>query len=112
MIAMISQIHSATGYQNGGVVKGYANGGVASGIGGGMIAGSTYSSDQIPIMANAGEVILNRAQSSNIASQLQKNEGGGSTKIVGVLKGEDIVLMADRWGMRTGRGELLFGKNL
>ena len=110
MIAMISQIHSATGYQNGGVVKGYANGGIASGIGGGMIEGTTYSSDQIPIMANAGEVILNRAQSSNIASQLQKN-GGGAIRVVGVLKGEDIVLMADRYGLRTGRGELAFWNN-
>ena len=111
MIAMISQIHSATGYQNGGIVKGYSTGGT--------ITGSSYSGDKIGgvvdgsqfVGLNAGELVLNASQQSMLASNLQ-NSGGGRTQIVGVLKGEDVVLMADRWGMRTGRGELLFGKNL
>ena len=90
----ISTIHSLTGYATGGEIK-----------------GNSYSGDNIPIMANAGEIVLNKAQQATLASSIQQNGGGGS-RVVGILKGEDIVLMADRWGMRTGRGELLFGKNL
>ena len=90
----ISTVHSLTGYATGGEIK-----------------GNSYSGDNIPIMANAGEIVLNKAQQATLASSIQQNGGGGS-RVVGILKGEDIVLMADRWGMRTGRGELLFGKNL
>ena len=91
----ISTIHSLTGYAEGGIVK-----------------GNSYSGDNVgPVMLDAGELILNRSQQATLANSLQQNGGGGS-RVVGVLKGEDIVLMADRWGMRTGRGELLFGKNL
>ena len=93
MISTISAIHSATGFAEGGVV-----------------GGNTYSGDQIPAMLNAGEVVLNRAQTGNLASQLQENGGGGNGRIVGVLRGEDIALVADRWGRRTGRGELAFFK--
>ena len=93
MISTISAIHSATGYAEGGVV-----------------GGSTFSGDQIPAMLNAGEVVLNRAQAGNLASQLQENGGGGAGRVVGVLRGEDIALVADRWGRRTGRGELAFFK--
>ena len=102
MISTIGAIHSATGY---------ANGGIVDGRGGGLVTGTTYSSDQIPIMANAGEVVLNASQQSMLANNLQNN-GGGKMEIVGVLTGENVVLMADRWGRRTGKGELLFGKNL
>lgn len=90
----ISTVHSLTGYATGGEIK-----------------GNSYSGDNIPIMANAGEIVLNKAQQATLASSIQQSGGGGS-RVVGILKGEDIVLMADRWGMRTGRGELLFGKNL
>ena len=92
MMSTISAIHSATGYAEGGVV-----------------AGNTFSGDQIPAMLNAGEVVLNRAQTGALASQLQDG-GGGNGRIVGVLRGEDIALVADRWGRRTGKGELAFFK--
>ena len=102
MITTISSIKAATNYAEGGMIK-----------------GNSYSGDNIMAMGsngsliglNAGEIVLNRAQQFSIAGQLSQQNGGGS-RVVGVLKGEDIVLMADRWGMRTGRGELLFGKNL
>ena len=91
MIAQISQIHSATGYAEGGVVK-----------------GNTYSCDQIPAMLNAGEVVLNRSQTANLANELQGE--GRSLRVTGYLRGEDIALVADRWGRRTGKGELAFWK--
>jgi hypothetical protein len=86
----------------------FSRGGVVHAAGG-IVAGNTYSGDQIPAMLNAGEVVLNRAQTGALASQLQDN-GGGNGRIVGVLRGEDIALVADRWGRRTGKGELAFFK--
>ena len=104
MIAMISQIHSATGYQNGGIVKGYSTGGT--------ITGSSYSGDRIGgvvdgsqfVGLNAGELVLNKAQQSNLASQLQ---GGGlsNLNLTATIKGEQLKLVLNNNGRRTGRGE-------
>ena len=90
------------------IIPFFSRGGVVHAAGG-IVAGNTYSGDQIPAMLNAGEVVLNRAQTGALASQLQDN-GGGNGRIVGVLRGEDIALVADRWGRRTGKGELAFFK--
>ena len=91
MLTSIAQIHSATGSAEGGIVR-----------------GNTYSNDQIFAGLNAGEVVLNRAQSGVLASQLEGNNGGfADGQIVGVLQGEHIALVAKRWGKRTGRGENL-----
>ena len=100
MVSVISTIHSATGYAEGGVIKGNSFSGdslLAQGPDGGMIG------------LNAGEVVLNRAQAGVLASAIQDNSGGNG-RIVGVLRGEDIALVADRWGRRTGKGELAFFK--
>lgn len=97
MIGVISAIHSATGYATGGIVK-----------------GNSYSGDNIyggpDAMVNAGELVLTKAQQSNLASQLQG--GGGTVNVVGRVVGEDIFLSADRYARRSGRGSILTGKNL
>lgn len=87
MVAMISQIHSATGYAQGGVIQ-----------------GNHYSGDMEIARVNAGETILTRAQSGVIASQL---EGGGmrNLQLSATIKGEDIRLVLNNNGRRTGRGE-------
>ena len=90
------------------IIPFFSRGGVVHAAGG-IVAGNTYSGDQIPAMLNAGEVVLNRAQAGVLASAIQDN-GGGNGRIVGVLRGEDIALVADRWGRRTGKGELAFFK--
>ena len=87
MTTTISQVHAATGYERGGEIK-----------------GNTYSGDQIPIMANAGEIILNRAQAGNLASQLQGNNIS-NLNLTATIKGEDIRLAINNNGRRTGRGE-------
>ena len=102
MVSTISSIHSSTGYAQGGLIKGNSYSGDNIG---GMVDGSQL------VGLNAGELVLNASQQSMLASNLQGG-GGGKMEIVGVLSGENVVLMADRWGRRTGRGELLFGKNL
>ena len=102
MYSTIESIHSATGYAQGGLIKGNSYSGDNIG---GVVDGSQF------VGLNAGEVVLNASQQSMLASNLQGGSGG-KMEIVGVLSGENVVLMADRWGRRTGRGELLFGKNL
>ena len=89
MTTTISTIHNLTGYAEGG-----------------MVNGSTYSGDQIPIMANAGEVVLTKAQQGNLASQLQ---GGGlqNLKLDGVITGENIHIVHNRYLKRSGQGELV-----
>lgn len=96
MATTISTIHSLTGYAEGGIV----NGG-----GGGLISGNSYSADQIPIMANAGEIILNRAQQNNLAADMVDNGGGGTG--VSHISGEQIYVVMSRYLRRTGRGEIV-----
>ena len=128
MISTISAIHSATGYQNGGVVKGYQRGGVVKGyaggkpvmgyagggsigsaISGGMITGSTYSNDQIPIMANAGEVVLTNAMTTTLASKL--NDQGNTGYVPSHISGEQIYIALNRFMRRSGRGEIVTWKS-
>ena len=103
-IQAISTANTIIPFFNGGTVR------AAEGFSG-IVPGTQFSGDNIPILANAGEVVLNKAQTAALASDIQSG-GSRSVNVRGVLKGEDIVLIADRWGMRTGRGELVFGKNL
>ena len=78
MIATISSIHSATGYAQGGIVE-----------------GNSYSGDNIPIMANAGEVVLTKAMVGNLASSLQGN-GMQNMNSARRNKGTDIMHSIDR----------------
>ena len=87
MISTISAIHSATGYAEGGIVK-----------------GTTYSGDQIPAMLNAGEVVLNHSQVNTLANELQ-GTGVRNLQLSAVLSAEQIRLVLNNNGRRTGRGE-------
>ena len=79
-----------------------AGGGVA-GAASGMVVGRTHSLDQIPAALNAGEVVLNRAQSAIIASQL---EGGGLQNLYldTEILGENMRIILNNNGKRTGKG--------
>lgn len=97
MVTTISQIHSATGYAQGGEIK-----------------GNSFSGDNLMAMGpngliglNAGELVLNASQQQTLASNLQNN-GGGNFRLVGKLAGEDIILSAERAGKRMGYGQLMF----
>ena len=90
MISMIAQIHSATGYAQGGIV-----------------GGNSFSGDNVgPVMLDAGEVILNRAQQNNVAAALQSPEGGGNYR-PSYISGEQIYVALNRYTKRTGKGELM-----
>ena len=91
MATTISTIHSLTGFENGGEVK-----------------GNSYSGDNIPILANAGEVVLSRAMVGNVASALQGS--GSNVHVTGELRGESIYLAVNRSLKRRGKGELVTWK--
>jgi hypothetical protein len=97
MLTMVSTIHSATGYAEGGIVKG-------NHYSGDMLDGGSFG-------INAGELVLNRAQQGSLASQLEGSAGGfRNGQIVGRIEGEKIVLVANRYFRRTGQGEILTWK--
>jgi hypothetical protein len=73
---------------------------------GGAVTGNTYSGDQIPAMLNAGEVVLNRAQTGNIASQLSGNNGGGQNAQPFVT-GDIIFLGLQNYLQENGYGKLM-----
>lgn len=91
MATTISTIHSLTGFENGGEIK-----------------GNSFSGDNIPIMANAGEVVLTRAMAGNVAAQLQGS--GSNVHVTGELSGETIFLAVNRSLKRRGKGELVTWK--
>jgi hypothetical protein len=86
MISAISSIHSATGYAQGGIVD-----------------GKSYSGDNIPILANAGEIVLSKSMQNNLAANLQEN--GRNFNLSATISGEQIRLVLNNNGRRTGRGE-------
>ena len=70
------------------------------------VPGSRYSGDTTPILANAGEVVLNRAQQGVLAAALDDSErGGGYTP--SHISGEQIWIALNRYTRRTGKGELV-----
>jgi hypothetical protein len=92
MLSTISAIHSATGYEQGGIVK-----------------GNSFSGDKIPIMANAGEVVLTRAMTNNLANTLQGT--AANIRMTASVQGEQIILAANNTFKRKGKGELVTWKN-
>ena len=94
------------GLQTVGVLPFFANSGIVPHAANGYyVPGNHYSGDVTPVMADAGELILNRAAQGNLVSQLQNN--GGRIQVHGVLHGEDIILSANRTYKRKGQGEIV-----
>jgi hypothetical protein len=92
MATAISTVHNLTGFAQGGIVD-----------------GNSYSGDNIPIMANAGEVVLTKAMQGNLASSLSEN-GLNSMNIAGRIKGTDIILAIDRSLKLEGKQLLTWGR--
>ena len=119
LIAAI-EVNTATNFipflANGGIVPAFAGGGLigraAAGL---MIPGNSMSGDRLRlpvdggrgmIGVNSGELILNRAQQGNLASQLE----GGSTAAANTqpfINGEQIYLGLQAYMRRSGLGEIV-----
>lgn len=91
----------------GGIVDGQGNGVIHAATG--TVVPGNYGFDAVPAMLTSGEVVLNRAQQGNIASQLQ---GGamGNIQLEAVIQGEQLTLVQNNRGLRTGRGEYVQSK--
>ena len=79
--------------------------------GGGIIPGNSFSGDNLTANVNAGELILSRAQESNIASQLEGNNPLSNLRLETDISGQNlrIVLNNDnrsRGGSRTFYSEI------
>ena len=90
MVAMIAEIHNATGYAHGGVIE-----------------GTSFSGDNQWARVNAGETILNRAQSGVIASALQESSRASSQSSSPYVTGEFIFLGTNNHLKRSGQGEIV-----
>ena len=77
----------------------------------GFVPGNNYS-DNVPLMVSSGELILNRAQQGNLASQLEGGAGLGELNLSAVIRGEQIRLVLNNNGRRTGRGEYVQSKSV
>ena len=84
----IATVHSLTGYAHGGIVD-----------------GNSYSGDNVPIMANAGELVLTKSMQSNLANHLEGTglQGLGPSSV----SGEQIYVVLNRYTRRSGKGELV-----
>jgi hypothetical protein len=95
MATTISTVHQLTGFAEGGIV-----------------GGNQYSGDNIyggpDAMVNSGELVLNKAQQGNLASQLQGN-GLQNMNIAGRIKGTYIILSIDRSLKLEGKQLLTWG---
>ena len=92
------------------LIPGIAGGGIAKAANG-FIGGNEHT-DAIPVLVQSGELILNKAQQGNLASQLQDANGSNNAmRVVGEIQGEKIVLVANRFLKRTGQGELVTWKD-
>lgn len=94
MATTIATIHSLTGYAQGGIVEGNSYSGDNMMFGGDGLYG-----------LNAGELVLTKAAQGNLASQL--SGGAQNLQLDGVISGENIHIVHNRYLKRTGQGELV-----
>lgn len=82
-----------------------AHGGIAHAANG-FIGGNIFTGDNIPVAVNSGELILNRAQQGNLASQLQ-NTSQQQQPMQPWLDGEKIYLGLNNYLHSIGKGEIV-----
>ena len=89
----------------------FANGGIVPHAASGILMGRSFSGDNIGnVRLNAGELVLNKAQQYTLSQQL--TDGGFSgVQLDTVIGAEEIRLVLNNNGRRTGRGEYVQNRN-
>lgn len=95
MISTIAAIKSAT-------AGSYASGG--------MIPGNSYSGDNLTANVNAGEVILNRAQQSNIAGQLESSNPLRNLRLETDISGQNLRIVLNNDNRSRGGSRNFYSK--
>ena len=75
----------------------------------GTVPGMSYSGDNIPIMANAGEVVLTRAQAGVTADAVSGGSGGGGVLYTEV-SGDALRIILDRNSRKRSKGKYMTTK--
>ena len=102
IVAAIQTIQTASLFKfaNSGIVPHAANGY--------YVPGNRFSGDTTPILANAGELILNKAAQGNLASQLSGG-GLGNLQLETRIDAEELIIMLNNNGLRRGLGRFING---
>ena len=87
----------------------FAHGGIAKRAANGFVGGNNYSGDIIPIAVNSGELILNRAQQGNLASQLS-GIGMGNMRLSCKVNAKELEFVLNHQASDTSRGRYLTSK--
>lgn len=103
-IEVISSADALIPFAHGGIVPHAANGY--------FVPGNNFSGDTTPILANAGELVLNKSSQNNLASMITEAEGRGrGGNGLARVSGEQIWIALNAYTNRTGRGELVTWKD-
>ena len=109
MQAIITIMQAIQTMQTVGSILGiFGNGGIVPKAATGMVVpGNSFSGDNLRMIGvNSGEVILNRAQQGNLASQL--HDGNSQQQVLQpYVSGENILLGVNNHLRRSGQGEIV-----
>ena len=78
----------------------------------GTVVPGNYGYDAVPALLTSGEVVLNRAQQANIASQLDGSSALGNLQLETIIRGEDMLVTINNYGRRSGRGEIVQNRRM
>jgi hypothetical protein len=107
MVALTSALWANTATS---IIPGFARGGIVPHAANGYyVPGNKYSGDTTPIMANAGELVLNRAQQGNLAAQLEGNNLG-NLQLEAIVYAEQLRFLMRNNSKRRGKGEYITSK--
>jgi hypothetical protein len=84
-----------------------ANGGVVRAANG-FVGGTSWSGDRVPALLNSGELVLNRAQQGNLASQLS-GAGWQNMRLETEISGTNLRIILNNEGRSRGKGKLVYG---
>ena len=87
----------------------FSHGGLAGRAANGFVGGNHYSGDMLPIAVNSGELILNRAQQGNLASQLS-GMGMSAMRLSCKVNAKEMEFILNHQASDTSRGRYLTSK--